>query len=193
MPRSRRQHDVRGLRAQRLQIGKRRIHRRGYREDAPVGRDTQERASHQIDDREGRTRRDCLIEPRPGGVKIGVVVAVGRQHHIDVEQLQRSSAIPPAPRSSTSRNALFDRRSTPGNGPSPPRNTGTATGSAGACSASSRRSARAECRAITSLTLRRGGTASRRDKRGERARPDWPPQALVESVILVHEGVTLVG
>lgn len=48
-------------------------------------------------------------------------------------------------------------------------------------------------RATTSLTLRRGGTASRRDKCGEGARPDWPPQALVESVILVGEGVTLLG
>lgn len=44
-----------------------------------------------------------------------------------------------------------------------------------------------------SLALTRGGTASRRDKYGEGARPDRPPQALLESVILVYEGVTLLG
>lgn len=44
-----------------------------------------------------------------------------------------------------------------------------------------------------SSTLRHGSTASRRDKHGERARPDRPPQALVESVSLVHQGVALVG
>lgn len=27
----------------------------------------------------------------------------------------------------------------------------------------------------------------------EGARPDWPPQAFVESMVLAHEGVTLVG
>jgi Male sterility protein len=37
------------------------------------------------------------------------------------------------------------------------------------------------------------GTASRREECGDRARPDWPPEALVESVILVHEGFALVG
>jgi hypothetical protein len=50
-----------------------------------------------------------------------------------------------------------------------------------------------EARIRHALTLRRGGTASRRDKCGERARPDWSPQALVESVILVREGVALLG
>jgi hypothetical protein len=36
-------------------------------------------------------------------------------------------------------------------------------------------------------------TASRREKCGDSARPDWSPQALVESVSLVHEGITLLG
>lgn len=47
-------------------------------------------------------------------------------------------------------------------------------------------------RDTTSLTSGRG-TASRRDKCSDHARPDWSPQALAESVSLVHEGVTLVG
>jgi len=37
------------------------------------------------------------------------------------------------------------------------------------------------------------GTASRCNKCGDRARPDWSPQALVESVILVHDGVAFLG
>jgi hypothetical protein len=45
----------------------------------------------------------------------------------------------------------------------------------------------------TTVSVRRLGTASRREECGDRARADWPPQALVESVNLVHEGITLVG
>ncbi len=104
--------DVARLGAQRLQIRECSIHRGGDREDTPICGDAEEGAGDEVDDRERRSVVDDPLQPGPCQVEVGMVVAMGREDHVDVKQLQRTSAIPPSP-SRISARARLERRSMP--------------------------------------------------------------------------------
>lgn len=114
----------------------------GYLEDPAVRGEAKEGRSHSGGHREVVLARKQLVEPGADRPVVRVVLAMRRQHDVDVEQdhcQRRGSSSRPSSRASSS--ARLELRSKPGRGPVPSRNTGTSGRSpALSADASSRRS-----------------------------------------------------
>ena len=81
------------LRANRVHKRERRRSRGGNREDPTIRRESQERPPHQRGDGERLIAGEQRIEPSPHRHVLRMVVAMGRQDDVDVEQEHLSATI----------------------------------------------------------------------------------------------------